>query len=71
MPPLLKTHFDHNGPFKEEWRTATCVFNNAKGAILENILADLKQKRPLKEFLETHDRTSDLGQTTLFVCISN
>ena len=71
MPPLLKNHFDHDGPFKLEWRIATCVFNNVKGELLENILADLKQKAPLKEFMETHDRTSDLGQITLFVCISN
>ena len=71
MPPLLENHFDHNGPFKEEWRIATCLYSHAKDEILEKMLADLKQKAPLKEFPETHDRTSELGMATLFVCISD
>ena len=71
MPPLLKNYFDHDGPFKEEWRIATCLYSDAKNEKLEKMLTDLKQKAPLKEFMETHDRTSDLGMTTLFVCISN
>ena len=71
MPPLLEYHFDHNGPFKEEWRIATCLYSDAKDGILEKMLADLKQKAPLKEFMETHDRTSELGMAALFVCISD
>ena len=71
MPSFIKKYFDPDGPFEEEWRIGTCLYGNVKGEELDILLADLKHKAPLKEFLDTHDRTSDFGMFTLFVCVSN
>ena len=68
MPHYIKKNYNHDGPFDEEGRFATGLYNNTKGEFLESTLADLKQKTPLKEFMETHDKTSE-SENEHIICL--
>lgn len=66
-------HFDHEGPLREEWLLGTCVYASAddqEKKALDQTIMELKEKGLLKQFMDEHDRTLEMGMTTLFVCIS-
>ena len=61
------------GPLNEKWRKATSMFEVAgqeKEKEMIQIVLDMKEKGTLNQFVTDHDRTSEIGKMTLFVCIS-
>lgn len=71
-PCALKNYFDPEGPLKREWRIGTYLYRNTTDAEIAQILSDMniKDKESLKNFMLEHDRSSEFGMMTLFVCVS-
>ena len=72
-PHFNDIYLNPEGPLNEDWRTATSMFQIAgpeKEKEIMNRVLDMKEKDNLTQFMNAHDRTSDIGMMTLFVCIS-
>ena len=64
---------DPEGPLREEWRKGTFMYaaeNDIEMKEMLKELRELKGRGSLKQFMIDNDRTSELGMTALFVCIS-
>ena len=60
-------------PLDDQWRIATSMFQVAgrdKENEMINRVLDMKANGTLKQFATDHDRTSEIGKATLFLCIS-
>lgn len=72
-PTLVKNYFDFEGPFQREWLIGAHMYALAEKeekVTMEELLLDWKRKGLLKKFMDDHDRTSELGFLTVFVCVS-
>lgn len=70
---FIPNYCDHEAPLKEDWRKGTCMFqllSDTDTAEVNEILLTLNRSGQLKQFMIEHDRTSEFGMLTLFVCIS-
>ena len=66
---IFVNYHDPEGPLKEEWRTGTNEFGMADVKEVEEMeakLRDLKEQGNLRKFMEEHDKTLEMGISTLF-----
>ena len=72
-PSLFTNYYDLDGPLKETYRTGTSAFDIASSdeiKEIETIVRGLKTTGRLKQFVNDHDRTAELGIASLYCCIS-
>ena len=69
---IFVDYHDPEGPLNEEWRVGTNEFGLADGREIDDMeekLLALKEKGKLRDFVEEHDKTLEMGISTLFVCV--
>ena len=66
-------HFDPTGPLRKDWLLGSCVFASAdeqEKKELDQNIAKLNEQGLLESFMNEHDRTLEMGFSTLFICVS-
>ena len=70
---IFDDRLNPEGPLNEDWRIGTSMFQLAgpeKEKEMVQFVLDMKDKGTLEQFVSDHDRTTEIGEMTLFVCIS-